>query len=51
MMMSASPLAMASSAALISLVVLKRESSTIRTGQSAKRSFQVAVMQLALTSP
>ena len=42
MMMSASPLAIASSAALISLVVLKRESSTMRTGQSAKRSFQVA---------
>ena len=42
MMMSASPLAIASNAALISLVVLKRESSTMRTGQSAKRSFQVA---------
>ena len=41
-MISASPLAMASRAALISLVVLKRESSTIRTGQSAKRSFHVA---------
>ena len=41
-MMSASPLAIASRAALISLVVLKRESSTILTGQSAKRSFQVA---------
>ena len=41
-MMSASPLAIASNAALISLVVLKRDSSTMRTGQSAKRSFQVA---------
>ena len=39
--MSASPLAMASRAALISLAVLKRDSSTIFTGQSAKRSFQV----------
>ena len=42
MMMSASPLAIASNAALISLLVLKRESSTMRTGQSAKRSFHVA---------
>ena len=41
-MMSASPLAMASKAALISFVVLKRDNSTMRTGQSAKRSFQVA---------
>ena len=40
--MSASPEAMEASAVLISLVVLKRESSTIRTGQAAKRSFQVA---------
>ena len=41
-MISASPWAIASSAILISLVVLKRDNSTIFTGQSAKRSFQVA---------
>ena len=42
MTISASPLAIASRAALTSLAVLKRDSSTIFTGQSAKRSFQVS---------